>query len=284
MDNDNKSRQNQLIAFLYELSSEFCEPSDIEKNANRLKLIYNDGEFRHSYSDFWPMIVEMKSNSNHYNIEILLQNLIDTKDYVENTPKYQCISKNIWKVVDHINLEMARMETFEMINNKAINTEEKLTLVSEKIKSAQKSVDKATKVAKGLQTEMISILGIFSAIIISFFGGISFISSAIASIHQSSVFKSAVIVLIAGIVLVNVLFILLYMVAQIIEKEVYVACQTEHCTCVDENGKPSRCDGITRIKKRLPYVYYINCFLVGLLILTSILWIIRKISLCYFAF
>ena len=71
-----------------------------------------------------------------------------------------------------------------------------------------------------------------------------------------------------GIILFNVVFILIYMVARLIGKNVYTLC-VENCDAPEKdcfNGKCGKhCGGLTRIRNRLPYVFWYN--LIGFIII-----------------
>ena len=62
---------------------------------------------------------------------------------------------------------------------------------------------------KKVHEQSISILSIFSAVVLAFMGGISFSSRMLESMSEVSMFRLAVTILLLGFVLINMVFILL---------------------------------------------------------------------------
>ena len=77
----------------------------------------------------------------------------------------------------------------------------KLKIPSKKQKKLRSKLDKA-------QQETITILGIFSAVVLAFMGGMSFSSSVLESMYLSNVYKVSFICLLIGLVLVNLIYVL----------------------------------------------------------------------------
>ncbi|MFU0834004.1 MAG: hypothetical protein ACFWUC_13860 [Oscillospiraceae bacterium] len=174
------------------------------------------------------------------------------------------------KLIDYINLEISRARNVKEIADQARNTKlslEEIKELASNIKNDEKKQKEDLQNTKmALNTQSITVLSIFSAIVISFFGGINFIGNAISSAYQTQIFKVIMIILIAGLVLFNVIFLLLYMVSRIIEKNIYAKCKTDDCSC------DPRCCGFNRFRHRLPYVFWINIFLVVLTVIDAIVW------------
>jgi hypothetical protein len=126
----------------------------------------------------------------------------------------------------------------------------------ERLESNITIVSQDTKTAKNDTLTMVSI---FAAVVITFSGSFSFISSAIASMNTTPVHKTALVILIAGIILFNVVFLLFYMSAKLINKNIFSKCESEWCTC--DGGKP-KCGPLKRFYKRLPYVFFGNLVII----------------------
>jgi len=58
--------------------------------------------------------------------------------------------------------------------------------------------------------------------------------------------------IVCGLIMFNTIFIMLYMVARITEREIRAKCMTEDCTC------DSPCSGIKKVRRRFPYLFYFN--------------------------
>lgn len=102
-------------------------------------------------------------------------------------------------------------------------------LLSESKKSLEKSQEMTQNVTKlvekekqkldNIQKDYIAILGILSAILITFTSGSIFSSSVLANIHQSSIYRLLFICLLLGLVLVNAVALLMQYVKWIIQIE-----------------------------------------------------------------
>lgn len=136
-----------------------------------------------------------------------------------------CILTKIQKMCEHIRLEIVRMGLFNKTKDSERVVQEQysafvnsLGLEHDNVDLLKTDLEKTSQQVGGNMVQVVTVLSIFSAIIISFFCGLNFISSAIVSIQQVSIFKSAVIVLILGIVLLNIIFVMMYFIAKIIKK------------------------------------------------------------------
>lgn len=107
-------------------------------------------------------------------------------------------------------------------------------------------------------------------IVITFSGGMNFIAGALSGMANTSIFKGIIFVLVCGIVLFNTIFVLMYAVCKIIDKNLYVACELDKCDCMHK-GK-NKCSAIIKLRKRLPYVFWFNCLLMVFIVIDLILW------------
>ena len=123
------------------------------------------------------------------------------------------------KLYDHINLEIARMNYVDNITREIQNSTSKLNQNIKEIKDTSDSItneiedtkQEAKKLRSKLdkaQQETITILGIFSAVVLAFMGGMSFSSSVLESMYLSNVYKVSFICLLIGLVLANLIYVL----------------------------------------------------------------------------
>ena len=170
---------------------------------------------------------------------------------------------------DHISLEIGRLNYYSINDNKIKDMERKTAEVNESLRIATKELDKASKTASTMQTELIAVLSIFAAIVITFSGGVSFLGSAITSINTANYYEAVVMIaIICGIVIFNTIFLMMYLVSKITERNIYARCLTYDCTACDTK----KCSGITRIRKRLPYVFYFNLLGIGGIVIDLVIW------------
>lgn len=78
--------------------------------------------------------------------------------------------------LDHTNLEVARISYLSLLDNKRIRPDEidkSLDKMGERVGKQEKRVEKLTKDTDNAYSNFIAILGIFSAVVMVFFGGSS---------------------------------------------------------------------------------------------------------------
>lgn len=124
--------------------------------------------------------------------------------YALNNPKSDIsdsCSKMIVKIYDHCQLALLQIESTKDILGSGVE-ESKIDLQRE-IKSVEK--------------EYITILGIFAAIVLAFVGGITFSTSVLNNIANASIYRTLLVSLVIGLVLVNVLFGLFYYINSIVK-------------------------------------------------------------------
>ena len=106
----------------------------------------------------------------------------------------------------------------EAISKSGEATMNAATAVSRSEEAASKA-DAATSKAENSEKEYIAILGIFSAVALTFTGGMSFAGSALQNIENSDPYKIAFIVLLVGVVLINALFGMFYYIDKLVHKK-----------------------------------------------------------------
>lgn len=269
-----KELQNKLNDIIYMISKELLDKDGVRKTVLNLKDIYVDG-FRHLYSEFFPIVAKI-FREDEYTIEYLLTNLEQIRDYAEKDfikddriiEIYQlnCIRK----LFDHIHLEAVRL-------NYAINTPDlndaksKLIEAEIKIDEADKKLNEATKKLNNSHGQIVAVLSIFAAIVLTFAGGIGLIGSAITAIVNAPVLKLILVILAAGLVLIDAITALLYSVSRIVNKSIFAKCEKIDCNQCD-----TKCKGLTKIRKRLPFIFWINVVLFASLILITALCILNN--------
>ena len=269
-------KQTKLNILIELMSQNVSEPQDILAFIRTLQEIYTDQEkFRHSYSSISGKIIDLNSTGDAA-ISNITQNLRSVIDEIESDPSTTyseefivCINK----LFDHISLEETRLNMlYEAYDKKVIQAEETS-------KESKKQYDIARDLSKNvtadldkIKTEMITVLSIFAAIVLAFMGGISFSSSTLEGMANSSMYKVVFIATICGMVVFNTVIILMYLISKITGKSIYANCESENCTC--NNGAP-KCNSFNRVRKRLPYIYVMNTMMLGILALDILAWMIN---------
>lgn len=225
---------------------EFENQNEIISCAGVLAEVYSDKEFRHRYSSIVEVIEgfdhptvdegEARERINKFNSEIeqeqaratcLASNLRQFLVYDHNGEyAFEDDSdilalqkgKSLEKLYDHVALEAKRagynsgrmrMVVGEIgrADKSLRQSKKELGKTKDALKSAEKAAIKAENKAKRMQTELIGILGIFSAITLAFNAGVSFTTSSIgATTSNTSIFQIAFIVSVVGFFLFNTLY------------------------------------------------------------------------------
>lgn len=265
-------RQSELEEVILQLSLKLLQEEGIRHSALRLLEIYK-GDFRHSYSNFFPMILEISKTSNEYSLESLSENMESIRQYIEKdhilgNDEFKEIHDQIYKLCDHLNLEIGRWNYYSQYEQKIDDITSKTLATTKDLQKAEEKLKAASEQAGSIQTELIAVLSVFAAIVITFSGGFSIFGNIMASIGEAKHYEMVVLTaIICSLALFDTIFLLMYLVSKIIDRNIYAKCQTEDCSC--EN---IRCSGITKIRRRLPYVFYFNAIgLFGILI-DCIVW------------
>lgn len=191
---------------------------------DKLKQVYTVDQtgksaYRHEYSRIFGKMKELK-DSNPNCLEILGQNIGLVYEKIQKDPNInEEFFKCCLKLYDHINLEIARMNYVDNITREIQNSTSKLNQNIKEIKDTSDSItneiedtkQEAKKLRSKLdkaQQETITILGIFSAVVLAFMGGMSFSSSVLESMYLSNVYRVSFICLLIGLVLVNLIYVL----------------------------------------------------------------------------
>lgn len=245
-----------------------------DKNAiiemiNSLKPVYSDGEFRHKYSTFFS-VISKRYNEKDFNTGYFLENLricdemISSNEFDEDDENFR---KGVLKLIDHLNLEVSRIEETKNIQEKLSVAQKTLDETRKQLEGAEQKLNKAEEKIEASKTELVAILSIFAAIVFAFSGGVSLLGGAFTSLADAPLLKTALMALICGLILFNIIFFLMYIVSRIVRKSIYTRCSTEDCNCDVDSDKPIKCGGLTRIRKRLAYAFYANIVIIALILI-----------------
>lgn len=277
LSNERNRRQEILRDKICFLAEDILDEKKIRRVVLELKELYTS-DFRHSYSDFFPLILTIEKKGENA-LECLTNNMEALRQYVENDfvegkNEFQEMHKNFDKLCDHLNLEISRVSYYSRNNKITKDLSKRMEEVNKDMISTSKKLNKATKKADSIQTELISVLSIFSAIVIAFSGGINLLGNTLQSTANTYICQIILLLLICGLVLFNTLFLLIYLVGKLTGRSVFADCEMEYCNC-KADGKP-KCKGLTKIRKRLPYVFYFNILITIFAIIDIVVWYLDK--------
>lgn len=276
---ESKRRQNELKKQLRKMAMECMEDVEIRKMAITFKSLYSEG-FRHNYSEFFPFILELSKDESGYSLDYLSNNLealraLVEDDYIKGEKEFKGLYMPLSKLSDHLNLEIGRYSYYSTSEEKVKDLEKRNRNLQVELKTATQELNDAKKTVSSVQTELISVLSIFAAIVLTFSGSMSLIGSAFTSISNAPGLKVIFFVLLSGFIVCNIIFLMLYIVGKITGRNIYARCNSKECSC-GENGNP-KCCGINRIRKRLPYVFWLNISFLILMVFDVTIWYLDKI-------
>ena len=265
------SKREKLKAILSELSENDAIKNDCDKQdyLKRLKQIYfsNDKQvFNHYYSDIFPLLTNLKATEN--NITLVGQNLEQILEYSvkDANPNVYKVLKKLW---DHTNLEIARIEYVNTIDKRLDITGsdlskkyKKISEEAQEINTKQQEINETIDRIKNIYSEFISILGIFSAIVLVYFGGTSIIGNVLDAINETYIFKAILICLVAGMIVFNIIFMFLYFLAKILDRSIAATNQYVAFYSIFD-----------RFKMRYPIIFYTNILLLFCIVIDCLTWI-----------
>lgn len=196
---------------------------------------YNNSiSFRHYYSDIFGVLTDIwNSNLSKGCIENMTTRL---DRVISNGESYDyLIIKKIKKLYDHIDLEQSRInyfyntirntqgihitdmkEEFRKLTDKIDESSKQLKKQDTKTKTMEKKYSTMEKKVNEYQKEYISILSIFSSVVLAFIGGMVFSTSILENIHKMNIFIGLSVISLLGIVLSNILLLLFNFISRLI--------------------------------------------------------------------
>lgn len=281
--NNNTVEINRLIGEIVDkmIKSDNFSKEECESAIEKLADAYDKG-YRHSYSFIAEQMYrsiggEVTSIDNlQRNIEMFMSLLNRRQLNLKQINGFD-------KLHDHIKLEALRIENNSSIVNRAKKDIKDLSnKVQEDIKEssskiieeAKKDTDNTIKKVENLQSESkdinermekiyseyISILGIFAAVVLVFFGGASIFSGIFAEIKDVSIWKIGFAGSLAGLVIFNVIFMFLYIISKIVNRPI---------SSEDAESKFDKMCYVRRIAKKYPYMFWFNILMLAIFIICA---------------
>ncbi len=260
-----------------------AEVKDILQLDNLCHIVkdYYANNKRHKYSEISVYLMETDD------IEYLLENLRKIQDRLREHPEDESVSIKVFKLIDHITLELNRTK----YNSKNFR-DMQIASMNEALNSASKEIRKVTdefraEQAKKMNLEIedfrnetedlkrkvddsysqfVSILGIFSAVVLVFFGGLTAFNSIFANMQHIGRFKLSFTIALVGIIIFNLVFMFLYVLAKLLKREIIASTGSE---VTDKN---ILIKWIKRIWKRYPYIVMFNTIMFVIIVASFIAW------------
>lgn len=269
--NTENEKQTKIKEIIKDLSKSTALQSekDIENYLVKFREIYIDNDevvYRHMYSDLFTTLLELKNKN--IDIDGIGENLCTIYSECNEADE---LRKPLKKLVDHTNLEIARINYVSNIDARigttGQNLQKKFEETYEIATKLEPKVDTLFEKTNSTYSEFISILGIFSGIVLVYFGGTSILGNVLSNIENTFLLKSIAIAIIVGLIVLNTIFMFLYFLAKLIHEN--IARTTEDLSYESF---------INRLKIKYPIVFYLNFFLLFLLIFDGIVWSIYAVN------
>lgn len=281
-DNEKNNLLEEVIFSLSKGQSVLEDQKEVEKYCIKLEEIYSsdNGEqfFRHNYSDIfgWLSQIDRDISGKNGNLDILAQNIEYIKQFYHEWKQHgigdKNVHKQIGKLYDHINLDIARMNYLKTIYN---DRENKLEGISEQVKFLEKQtkneIEKAEDIGKKVNnaySEFVSILGIFSAIVMVFFGGASIFANIFSAIEDVSIYKGVIVCVITGIMVADIIFIFFFFLSKLLNRSI-----AANVPEWENYSSPLR-----KVRVKYPIVFYFNVMGIVIIIVTGCIWGIGNIK------
>lgn len=285
------------------------DPLDVDEEflndiCQRIKDYYKNSDVgRHSYAEVSSYIYKM--DQGYY--EYLIYNLQNIYERFKKNGDTES-QKAVFKLIDHIKLESGREveikeeylnkisqkishtvqqvlstsmnsidvkedELKALIKNQKNEMKEEFDRQTKEIESQKNQMkeefDRQTKEIDKINGNLISVLGIFGAIIVAFFGGLNLLGSVLENIHNASAYRLAFMALVVITGLFNVIFLLLHSISKLTKKSLWSNCKK--CTSCSISSNKIEC-----LYMKYPLVIVYNIISIWGLITLFVMYIIDK--------
>lgn len=261
-------------------SAEIETNDQLNSLCNTVRQYYIDNK-RHKYSEVSTFLMETSD------IEYLLENLRKIQVSLNESKNDEEDAKRVFKLIDHITLELNRTKynskNFSEMQVSAMNfvlnnAMKEIKTSNDELRLEQKQkideeVEEFRKETKGLKgkvedsyTQFVAILGIFSAIVMVFFGGMTAFSSLFTTMQYISRYKLVFITTLVGMLIFNFIFMFFYILAKLLGREI---CSSETSISTSKKGIYK---WMNNVWSKYPYIIIFNITVFSIMILSFICW------------
>lgn len=273
------SAQGKLMQILDELfQKDTSGNSDwIEEYVEKFSNFYKEHtDFRHLYSDFFSWIAEKTSDAPDVMDAFILKLAEIYKKIVEER-KDSAEAKSLFKLYDHLNIEFARFNQQQISSRNLSSVEEKVNIINNSFSEVENKVievegklNKAASRVDSLKLDIVAVISLFSGIIITFFGGLNYISSAFSNLVAAEIWKLVLVCSVIGFIVFNIIFSMFYVITRVLDRNIYVFCRKgnmrDHCSSCQR-----RCFAFSMFRRRMPYVFWADCVILAIAVISGII-------------
>lgn len=196
--NDFKTFQDeqmtQLVAVLDEIRTYAVDELDSAPSSDvaadflvKLQAVYDDENFRHSYSILSSCLGSYQADERD-SIPVILARVVDLAALQKQTEKDARILGSLQKLLDHIELECLRLNRMDEIRNLAKvskTQQEQTSAIAQEVANDTKLLESKVQ---GFHDQSITILGIFSAVVVGFMAEISLFNKGFETLTPKNVY------------------------------------------------------------------------------------------------
>ena len=232
---------------------------------------------RHKYSDISHYMYELSPDT----VDVLIEKIEAIRSKLSSGD--ELVDEKLNKLDDHIKLERDRTillhhliekngeeivnlvqniysevlsSTSEQIKTATESSKQLINETEEKMSKTQKRIDDITS---QINTQIVTVLGIFAAIVVVFFGGTSAYKSVFETLEITNLVEIIFIISAIGFILFNIIFMLLYTISKIIGKPI-----SSKDSVIEHNF-------FERAKEKYPFIYYFDIALSTIIVLSFII-------------
>lgn len=226
-DNTPKGKQSQLNSLLSEMAVNVTDDALYDEWLEKLNSIYSD-DFRHRYSEMFAVVSQLGEQDTE-DIDILADNLTRIQQHLQDMKPeekkrrgyHENLNSGLWKLADHINLEIGRY-SFMVKNETAVsNTQKRIESLQSQLAASRQDLENAQKKFSSMQMDMVAVLGVFAAIVITFSGSITYSAGSLSALGKASSSEVLLCISMCGFVLINTVYVLLRTVGMILGKNFF---------------------------------------------------------------
>ena len=232
---------------------------------------------RHKYSDISHYMYELSPDT----VDVLIEKIEAIRSKLSSGD--ELVDEKLNKLDDHIKLERDRTillhhliekngeeivnlvqniysevlsSTSEQIKTATESSKQLINETEEKMSKTQKRIDDITS---QINTQIVTVLGIFAAIVVVFFGGTSAYKSVFETLEITNLVEIIFIISAIGFILFNIIFMLLYTISKIIGKPI-----SSKDSVIEHNF-------FERAREKYPFIYYFDIALSIIIVLSFII-------------
>lgn len=271
--NEKNDRLNSVVRKLAESQNIFSDKKKYNDYYTKLCGIYRvtgSANFMHSQHEIFTVLAELDASGK--SLEILGQNMAELYKYSESKTD-STMKDSLFHLYDNINLDIARINYIKAVDRRLDSTGKDLMCEIENTRESagqvkiitDELVDKVESMSgkvNNAYSEFVSILGIFSAIVLVFFGGTSIFGSIISNMRGTYIYKCIIMCLLTGVIIFDIIFMFIYFMAKLISKSI---------ATTEESGfwQPIG----ARFRERYPLVFYTNYLVFWSIYISAAIWI-----------